>query len=231
MKKPRLRLLALGLLLAASGAAEAEELPMEAQQMVRKAEALDSYRAKFLLEAKEEDGQVFRLRGTMLFQKPQQRRLEIFEANAQEPSQILVGDGKVEWQYYPQSKVVYRALNPPPPPGPHRPFAEVRPGTLRFIRAVEERNQRRLRFEAEPVPSIQEGAPVSIRKMGIEVGEQDGLVRKLELLDEQGQPTLTQSFTEVEANPTLEKGQFLFVPPAGVAVIDLPSAEPVEEAP
>ena len=228
MKNLRAGALLLGLFLITARAAEAEKetiLPKEAQEVIRKAEALQSYRAKFTLEAKEEEGKTFRLRGTMLFQKPQQRWLEIYEADAQEPSQILIADGKTEWQYYPQNSVVYRALNPPPPPGPHRPFAEAQPGTLRFIRLVEEGGQKRLRFEAEPLPSMKEGAPVPIQKMRIEVGEKDGLARKLELLDSKGQSVLTQSFTEVEINVAVDKNRFSFVPQEGVAVMDLPVSE------
>ncbi len=210
-----------------TASAEEPPLPKEAKEVLRKAAALESYRAKFLLEAKEEDGQTFYLRGTLLYQKPQRRRLEIYQGDAEQPSQILVADGTVEWQHYPQSGTVYRVLNPPPPPGPHRPFAEVQPGTLRFIQWVEEGGERRLRFEAEPLPSMKEGAPVSVRKLEIEVGERDGLARRLQLLDAQGQPVLTQNFTQVEVNLDLEQNQFLFVPQEGMTVMDLPSPEPV----
>ena len=72
---------------------------------------------------------------------------------------------------------------------------------------------------------MKEGAPVPIQKMGIEVGEKDGLARKLELLDSKGQPVLTQNFTEVEVNVTVDKNQFSFVPQEGVAVMDLPASE------
>ena len=231
MNKLRAGAAAFGLLLPAVLTAAAQEeppIPKEAQEVIQKAAALGSYRTKFLLEAKDEEGQTFRLKGTLIFQKPQQRRLEIYQADADQPSQVLVADGTVEWQYYPQDGVVYRALNPPPPPGPHRPFAEVQPGTLRFIGLVEEKGERRLRFEGEPLPSMKEGAPVSIRKMGIEVGEQDGLARKLELLDGEGKPVLSQNFIEIQINVAVEKNQFLFIPPKGLAILDIPYPEPAE---
>ena len=203
-------------------------LPKEALEIGRKASSWKSYRAEFALEAKEERGGLFKLRGVLLFKQPNLRRLEIWEGDSVEPTQILVSDGKVEWQYHPQNAVVYRLAEPVTPPGPHRPFGEAQPGTVRFIERAGEAGQGRLRFEAEPIPAAVEAYASAIQKLRIEVSEEDGLARELLLLDPDGNTVLTQRFTKVEVNVPTDATGFSFVPTEGVAVIDVPRPEPVE---
>jgi len=205
-------------------------MPKEASEVLKKLGELRSYRARFQLEAKEPGGEVFRLSGLLLFQKPRLRRLEIKEVDAAQPSQIVVNDGTVEWQYYPKDGVVYRVLNPPEPSGPHRPFSEAVPGTIRLVRRIAGAESK-LRFELEPVAAIAQTAPVPIATMAVEVGERDGLTRRVELLDGQGNAVLTQYFTDVEVNIPLDAKQFVFEPPKEVKVVDIPPPEIPEESP
>ena len=200
-------------------------LPPEAQQMLEKSSALKSYRTKLVLEAKEEDGTPFRLEGKLLFESPSRRRLEIREAGSDDAPQMLVNDGKVEWQHYPQAGVVYRLTAPPPTPGPHRPFAETQPGTVRFVERAGTKRDPILRFEAQPLPASVEGSPVPVEKIRIDVGENDGLVRQLVLLDAAGEAILTQSFSKIELNVPTSEEDFAFTPPEGVAVVDMPAAQ------
>ena len=201
---------------------EEAALPPEAQQAVERSAAIKSYRMELVLEAREEDGTPFRLEGKLLFQSPSRRRLEIREAGADSAPQFLVNDGKVEWQHYPQAGVVYRLTQPPPTPGPHRPFAEALPGTVRFVEKAGTKQEPLMRFEAQPLPASVEGSPVPVQKIRIDVGEKDGLVREMVLLDAQGGEVLAQRFTHVEVNvPTSDK-DFAFTPPEGAAVVDVP---------
>lgn len=203
------------------GAQEAG-LPLEAQQMLDKAATHKSYRAQLVLEAEEEGGAPFRMEGKLLFAAPSKRRLEIREAGTDSAPQMLVNDGVVEWQHYPQAGVVYRLTAPPPTPGPHRLFAEAQPGTVRFIERTGSGGDTILRFEAKPLPASVEGSPVPIEKVRIDVGEKDGLVRQLALLDDKGDAVLTQKFSGIEVNvPTSDK-DFAFAPPEGAAVVDMP---------
>ena len=209
-------------------AAEAA-LPAEARRMEEKAAALKSYRVDLTLEAQEEDGKPFKLEGKLLFESPTRRRLEIRESGAEGGAQLLVNDGKVEWQHYPAAHVVYRLTDLPPTPGPHRPFAEAEPGTVRFVETLGTKEEPVLRFEAKPLASSVEGAPVPIEKIRIDVGEKDGLTREMVLLDAQGKAVLSQRFSNIELNVPTEDKDFTFTPTEGIAVVDMPAQKPAEQ--
>lgn len=208
--------------LASPAGSQEAGLPSEAREVQEKSATLRSYRAELVLEAKEEDGTPFRLEGKILFESPSRRRLEIREGGVEGDPQILVNDGKVEWQHYPAAGVVYRLTEPPPTPGPHRPFAEAQPGTVRFVERAGTKRDPIVRFEAQPLPASVEGSPVPVEKIRIDVGEEDGLVREMALLDAQGQAVLTQRFSNIELNVPTSEGDFSFSPPPGVAVVDMP---------
>lgn len=208
----------------------AEELPSEAQPLAQKTVGVTSYRARFTLEAQEEGGKLFQLEGTLLFRMPNQRRLEIRPSGSKEEPQWVVSDGQVEWQSYPQGGVVYRVVNPPPAPGPHRPFSEALPGTLKFIGPQQTAEGTLLRFEGKPLPKSVDGAPIPVEKIRIDVAEKDGLARELSLLDAKGDAVMTQKFFEVQLNVPASDKEFTYTPSKGVAVMDVPSP-PTSEKP
>jgi outer membrane lipoprotein-sorting protein len=209
--------------------AEAGALSKEAQAALDKASSWKSYKTDFSLETQEENGEDFSLRGTLIYQKPGQRHLQIREGEAAENTQILVSDGSVEWQYYPKGNVAYRIDNPPEAPGPHRPFTDVRPETVRFVKKVEGPGGPLLRFEAEPRPESVEGAPVPVKKVRLDLSEEDGMLREMVMLDEKDKPVLTQRFTGLELNVEVPEDQFKFTAPEGVSVMQMPPAQPKEK--
>ncbi len=196
-----------------------ETLPQEAQELAAKISALESYRCFFLLEAQEKPGETVRLEGTLSFQRPNRRRLELKESGSKETSQLLVSDGKVEWQYDPGSKTAYRLANPPEAPGPHRPFAQGR--AFRFVQRRNAGKETQLQFEGSPLPEVVRDSPVPIQTLRVEVGEGDGLVRELILLDGKGGMVLLQKYQQVELNVTFPEETFVFEPPSGVKVEEL----------
>ncbi|MBI3318420.1 MAG: outer membrane lipoprotein carrier protein LolA [Candidatus Omnitrophica bacterium] len=228
MKRNWLQVAACVFLIGQAGALQAQELPgdkaslpKEAQELAAKASALKSYRAKFTLQAQEEGGEKVELEGTLLFERPNHRRLEIRSAGAQEMTQMLVSEGNVEWQYYPSAKVVYRMNNPPEAPGPHRPFSEAQAQSLKFTGRSGAGGEAVARFEGIPEPVFVQGSPVPISSMRLEVGESDGLMRKLVLLNQQGKEVLAQQYREVEVDVEPWKGAFTFTPPEGVEVVEV----------
>lgn len=204
-----------------TAAAEEVGLPKEAQDLLAKADALESYRGRFILEANEEAGEPVRLTGTILFQRPNRRRLEIHEGDSAEIAQLMVCDGQVEWQHYAKGNTVYRTKGPEESQGPHRPFAEIKPETLRFVQQMGKAPQELLRFVADPLPSVVEGSPVPIKTLRVDVGKRDGLVRELVLLDTQGREVLSQRYSQVEVNIPIPEGTFAFTPPEGAQIVDL----------
>ena len=211
-------------------------LPAEAKRAEALANAVESYRAKFTLETKEKGGENFRVEGTILFKRPNRRRLELHQRAAgsaelaEDLSQTLVSDGTTEWQYYPKDQVVYKAATAPLAPGPHRPFSEIKPETLRFVEQVGNDPDVRLRFEGSPTLSITDGAPVPIKTLRVDVGQADGLVRELALLDEKGEAVLTQKYEDLEINPSIGDDAFNFTPPEGVSVMDVGAQGPGKPA-
>ena len=234
MKETGVRVLGIGLLLVSvfsAGPVRAKEVALsrEAKAAAEKALSWNSYKTDFALDTKEENGAVFLLRGTLVYRKPGQRRLQIREGEATQDTQTLVSDGKVEWQYYPKSNVVYRIDNPPEAPGPHRPFTDVKPETVRFVRKVEGPEWALLRFEAEPRPQSVEGSPVPVKTVRLDLSEKDGMLREMVLLDALGEVVLTQRFTGMEVDVTLQDNQFQFTVPEGVSVTQLPGTQPQDK--
>ena len=222
--------LALGLGIGGQGRAEDSPLPKEAQELLGKAENARSYRIRFVLEAKEEDGSLAQVEGLLSFEQPNRRRLELRTKGQEGDSQMIVSDGTSEWQYYPLTNTVYRLESPPVTPGPHRAFAEVSGGTLRFIQRLSKNQVALRRFEAIPLPVVVEGSPVPIKALRVDVAEEDGFVRELVLLDEKGETVLTQRYHDLELNPNLAKETFEFTPPEGAQVVELGAGgEPVKE--
>lgn len=204
-------------------------LPKEAKAVAEKALSWNSYKTDFSLETREEDGNAFSLNGTLIYRKPGQRHLEIREGESTENTQRLVSDGSVEWQYYPKGNVAYRIENPPEAPGPHRPFTDVKPETVRFMKKVEGPEGALLQFEAEPRPQSVEGSPVPVETVRLDLSEKDGMLREMVMLDEKDKPVLTQRFTGLELNVEVPEGQFKFTAPEGVSVLPVPPAQPEEK--
>ena len=208
----------------AAAAAEAQpqtQLPKEAEELAGKAAGLESYRTRFTLEAKDEKGEPVRLEGTLLFQKPNRRRMELKQSDTGKAEGVLVSDGTTEWQYSPLENVVYRVANSSEIPGPHRPFAETRSGTVRFLGRTGKGDQERCRFEAEPAAAIGNGAPVPIKTLRVEIAAADGLVRELNLLDSKGEVVFTQKYADTEVDVPISANDFLYTPPAGVGIVDM----------
>ena len=231
MKEAGIKALRFGLLLVlvfSAGSVRAEEaaLPKEAKAAAEKALSWNSYKTDFALDTKEEDGAVFLLRGTLVYRKPGQRRLQIREGEAAQDTQTLVSDGKVEWQYIPKSNVVYRIDNPPEAPGPHRPFTDVKPETVRFVKKVESPEGALLRFEAEPRPQLVDGSPVPVKTVRLDLSEKDGMLREMVMLDALGEPVLTQRFTGLEVDVQVPDDRFQFTAPEGVSVTQLSGTQP-----
>ena len=219
MKKVALVLFA-GIWMCGIALAQEPPLPKEAKALVDRASALKSYQAKFTLQAKEENGEEVRLEGTVVFEKPNRRRLSLKNSGEKEASQMIVSDGTTEWQYDVASKTVYKIKATADIPGPHRPFGEVKPETLRFVRSIGEGVAAISRFEAVPLPAVVEGSPVAIESLRVDVGQKDGLVRELVLLDPKGETVFTQRYEEIQVNLPIAQGTFIFTPPAEVRVVE-----------
>jgi len=209
-------LLVAGVALAAR--AQSPALPEEAKTLQAKADALTSYKARFSLEVKEEGEEPIALEGQLFYQRPNLRRLEIRYAGETENSQLLVDDGKAEWQHGIEDNSIYKIVNPPPPPGPHQPFVDLQLDTLRFIERIEADGQTLLRFEADPLETVNEAAPVKVETVRVDVAEGDGLTRRTALLTAEDKEILIHRFYDIEVNAPIPPESFVFAVPDGVIV-------------
>lgn len=203
-------------------------LPKEAQELTGKLSGVKTYQADFAMETKEEDGKPVKLEGTISFQAPNQRRLEIKQAAAGEQPQVIIADGKLEWHYDPNSAQVLRSQLPAELPGPHRPFGEIQPGTLKFVEKSGSGKEAVVRFEGTPAAVLVESSPVPIKTIRLDVGEEDGFLRHLVLLDEKGEAVLSQHYSDIRVNTDIPASEFVFTPPEGVPVKDLSVPETSE---
>ncbi|MBI4227355.1 MAG: outer membrane lipoprotein carrier protein LolA [Candidatus Omnitrophica bacterium] len=193
-----------------------------------KAGAIQSYQADFTLTVTEEDTPSV-LKGTLLYQQPDKRRIEFVGEPVDDVAQLVVSDGAVEWQYFPGRKMAHRtewatvkAAGAPPEisaiRGPHQPFLDLKADSLRV---VSEAPNAPLVFEADPAPALMAEAPFAPGKIRVEVSEADGLARRLTMTDAQGREVLSQEYTNVRLNPPVPDASFTFTPPDGVEVVDI----------
>ncbi len=202
--------------------AQAASLPKEAEAVTAKLSGVKGYQADFTMETKEEDGKVVKLAGKISFAMPNRRRLEIKQDDTGGLPQVIIADGKMEWHYDPNLKQVLRSPIPAELPGPHKPFGETQPGTVRFVEKTGEGEESVLRFEAVPAPVIAESSPVPIKLIRLDIGEQDGFLRQLVLLNDKGEEVLVQRYGNVKINEESPESDFSFTPPEGVPVKDIP---------
>jgi outer membrane lipoprotein-sorting protein len=201
--------------------AQEATLPGEAQNLLNKSKTWNRYQAKFSLEAQEEGEEAVRLEGNLVVQRPKNRRLEIRFEGEEELSQLHVSNGEVEWQYIPQAETAYKAVNPPEVPGPHRPFADVEISSVQFVKQIDQGGEKLYRFEADPLESIAQGAPVLIKRVQIDLAETDGLARQVVLFGDKGEKVLTQKYYDIQLDVPISSETFTFALPKGVEVVEV----------
>ncbi len=194
--------------------------PAQAQEAAAKAREIRSYRAHFTLEAQDEEGPL-QMEGELAFLRPNRRHLKLRRSPNGELMGEVVSDGRVEWQYDLELNRVYRVKVSTAVPGPHRPFEEILPETLRFIERRQGGREAQLRFEGKPRPALVEQSPVPVETIRIDVGAEDGLIRELTLLDQGGKGIFHQRYMGLETNVTFPEGEFVFTPPPGVPVTEM----------
>lgn len=234
---------ALGLAAAHPAAAGADDTAARQAELEAKAEAVQAYRADFTLTVTE-DGAPSTLKGTILYQRPDKRRIEFVGApSPDEVAQLVVSDGAVEWQYFPGRKTAHKtdwaAVKTAGAPadalairGPHQPFLDLKPESVRLVETTGDLSV----FEADPAPALIAEAPFAPGKIRVEVSSADGLARRLTMSDADGRQVLAQDYAGIRLNPAIAGDSFAFTPPDGVEVVDISqeragAAAPADDAP
>ena len=223
---------ALGLAVASPAVAGAEETAARVAELQAKAVAVAAYQADFSLTVTE-DHKPSTLNGTILYQRPDKRRIEFVGSPAPEDvAQLVVSDGAVEWQYFPGRHLAHKtdwakvkAAGAPSEMleirGPHQPFLDLKPESVRLVETTADAAAPRDIFEAEPAPALIAEAPFAPGKIRVEVSAADGLARRLTMSDADGHEVLSQEYTNVRINPPITGAPFTFTPPGDAQVVDI----------
>lgn len=222
----------LGLAAASPAVAGADETATRVAELQAKAGAVETYQADFTLTVTE-DNTPSTLAGTILYQRPDKRRIEFTGAPAPEDvAQLVVSDGTVEWQYFPGRHVAHRtdwakvkAAGAPAETlearGPHQPFLDLKPESIRLVDTKGEAEAPQYVFEAAPAPALVAEAPFAPGTIRVVVAAADGLARHLTMTDAQGHEVLSQEYTNIRINEPVAGTPFTFTPPKDAQVVDI----------
>ncbi len=227
-----------GLAVVSPAVAGADETAARVAELQAKAGAVNAYQADFTLTVTE-DNKPSTLNGTLLYQRPDKRRIEFTGAPAPDDvAQLVVSDGAVEWQYFPGRHLAHKtdwvkvkAAGAPAGAleirGPHQPFLDLKPESVRLVETTADGTGI---FEAEPAPALVAEAPFAPGKVRVEVAA-DGLAHRLTMTDADGHEVLSQEYTNVRLDPPITGTPFAFTPPTGAQIVDISDERAHPETP
>ena len=225
--------LALACLFLGAAAAWTASDPALITALEAKAAEVKTYRADMTIEM-QMMGQSMVSKGTMIFKAPGKTRMEtVMKMGAMEMKQVNVVDGETAWTHQPAMNMVTKidlkkvaevtgnAAGTSGAGDVSRPFQPLRPGTVQHLRADSLGDTEVHVFEGSPQMSGPANASMMPAKLQLWVGTADGMVRKTVMLDANGTPMMTQTFTNVRINTEVADTLFEFTPPAGAQVMDM----------
>jgi outer membrane lipoprotein carrier protein len=210
--------IALAALLAAAGAAAAQELEQVVAGLEGTYGKVRDLRAEFTQVAHNKSlGQDIKAEGTVHLKRGGKMR---WDYRVPSPQQI-VSDGTTLWVYTPELNQVNKGSAPKALAGPAGSFlaglGKVRDEfTVRFLNPAAKVDQ-----AGRPVLDLTPKAPTPVlTRLVLAVDPRDHVVRQAVLHDQLGN-TVTMSFDKVTLNPGLPDSLFAFAPPPGAAVVPL----------
>lgn len=234
--------LAIGLLAIAaaalSGPARAQQTTAEVIETLQaKSAAIDSYRAKLTM-GMETMGTTVTTEGTLLFKRPNRTRMETeMDMGAMKMKQVIVSNGTTVWTYQPTMGMVARidlarvaAEAGTTPNTQHggdlsQPLHGLDPASAKLVRTEQVDGKDVFVFEGAPkqvgVPGMM---PFTPAKIEVWVAAEDGLVRRMTMVNDEGKEMLRQTYSAVELNVEAPDSQFEFVPPENAQVMDMTEA-------
>ena len=147
--------------------------------------------------------------------------------------QTIVSDGSLLWRYDPEEKIVYRVNMArvyratqveadADQPNPMRPFRALAWKTIRYSGTDTLKGEILRMFEATPeVTLLFADLPAPPSVVRFSVHPQDGLLREMRYFNAEGGELLSRRFETLKTNAKVDEGQFEFVVPAGVHVMDV----------
>lgn len=150
-----------------------------------------------------------------------------------EPKQTTVSNGGLLWIYNAQYKTVNR-INllkflkstgceaDVDHPDPTRPFRGLQRKTIRYVGSEFLGEKEHRVFDAVPrISLLQVELPIVLKKIRVYIYPDDGLMRRIEILDAFEKAVIIQQFDEMMVNPRINDSRFEFVVPSGTHVMDV----------
>jgi outer membrane lipoprotein-sorting protein len=211
--------------------AAAEKLLADVEQKVAK---IQSYQADMAMSMKVMN-QAMSTKGKVIFKKPNRSHMD-FETDmgAMKMKQTVVSNGKTTWTYQPLMNMVstidMEKLAAAGIPGVgqnqgandlSKPFQGVNRDTITALGTETIDGVETQAFEATPDLSGAPNMPFKPAKVQMWLGMADGVPRRVVMLDQAGQETMSQTYTNVVLNGEFPDSQFEFTPPANAQVLDM----------
>lgn len=160
-------------------------------------------------------------------------RMHVTRVLAGRIRQTIVSDGSLLWRYDPEEKIVYRVNTArvyrstrveadADQPNPLRPFRALEWKSIRYSATDTLKGEILRVFEAVPeVTLLYADLPEPPARVRFSVHPEDGLLREMRYYNAQGRELLSRRFETMKTNVKFNEGQFEFVVPAGVHIMDV----------
>ncbi len=179
-------------------------------------------------------GQEMTTNGKYVFKTPDKIWMETeIDMGAMKMKQIFISDGKTAWAYQPTMKMVtkidmekitaeMKGSGMGQKPGDiSKPFQGFDKESISFDRTDTVGGEKVYVFKGTPKSGYMQKLPVTISKMEMWIGADNGLAMKMAMFNEEGAEILTQTYSNIELNIEVDESRFEFTPPEGVKVMDM----------
>jgi outer membrane lipoprotein-sorting protein len=179
-------------------------------------------------------GRKITMEGTMLFKKPRKTYVDMsVDMGVMKLQQIVISDGETVWNYQPTLKMASKidvekviAATGIEKAGQNtsditQPFQGLQPESIKLVDTKELDGRKVYVFEGKPQMAEMPQIPFKPAKIQVWVGDETGLLRKVVMLNEEGNEMMTQAYDNIQLNVEVPEDKFQFTPPEGVQVMEL----------
>ena len=199
----------------------------------KKAETVKSYSADLTMEM-EMMGKKMITRGKAVFKRPNSVRIEmVMDMGQMKMEHVVISDGKTMWTHQPLMKIVAKidlekckavtksdALDKQNQ-SITRPFEAFDKKNISYVGAKKLGETPVHVFEGQIAGPKWQGMPFAPAKIRTSIGADDGLLRRVSMLNEEGVAMMTQTYTKIKVNVKPSDDLFKFEPPEGTQVMDM----------
>ena len=102
-----------------------------------------------------------------------------------------------------------------------KPLQSLQRESVSHVRTEEIDGSRVCVFQGLPGKTGLQKMPFAPAKIEMWIGADDGVVRRMIMLNEEGKEMMSQSYTNIQLNIEIADSQFEFTPPEGIQAVDM----------